>query len=510
MTTSGGATLRIGDRRIPVILPSLRDPRLHTAAVIISIHILGITVLGFHVSVPQILSAVIVSALIDVGLTLGATGSLVWPASGMLTGSGVALILRLTGMPAGDYWSWDGWYYFAGVAAVSVLTKYLIKHRGTHLFNPSNLGLVAAFLVLGRTVIEPLDFWWAPFGFWMALAYLIIVVGGVLITRRLRLFALAMSFWASLAAGLGILAASGHCFTASWSLTPVCDGQFWWVVMTSPEILIFMFFMITDPKTIPRSPASRIAFGLVLGVLCAILMAPQTIEFGAKVALLSGLVILSPLRFVFDRVFEPGVGAVPDELGRVPAFWRGAVTGSLVVLLATAVVLAGVPARRPALAASVEAAVPVVPTGTALPEVSVDPEVETLNGDVDPDVLALALAEDLGIEGEAVKRVDGSLLISADGGLRLVEMQQRVDDAIATNHRTVDEYRFDSLHLVVADDQDTQSGALGLVGSGTVDHVTYDPDGSESARSSSSFDSTFVLAQVGGERWLIVDVVPTA
>ena len=48
------------------------------------------------------------------------------------------------------------------VAGVSLLTKYVIRYRGSHLFNPSNIGLVAAFLVLGSTRVEPLDFWWSP------------------------------------------------------------------------------------------------------------------------------------------------------------------------------------------------------------------------------------------------------------------------------------------------------------------------------------------------------------
>ena len=32
-----------------------------------------------------------------------------WPASAMLTGSGVALILRVVGTPAGDPWSTNAW-----------------------------------------------------------------------------------------------------------------------------------------------------------------------------------------------------------------------------------------------------------------------------------------------------------------------------------------------------------------------------------------------------------------
>ena len=40
--------------------------------------------------------------------------------------------------------------------------------------------------------------------------------------------------------------------TARWHLGPITGGYFWWVLVTSPEILVFLFFMITDPKTIPK------------------------------------------------------------------------------------------------------------------------------------------------------------------------------------------------------------------------------------------------------------------
>ncbi len=219
-------TVRLGRNRYPLVLPTIRDPRLHLAAVIISIHVLGQTVLGFRVSVVQILVAILTCAVIEVTWTFISTRSLVWPASAMLTGSGVALIFRVLGTENGDYWSWHGWYLFAIVAGLSLLTKYVIKYRGSHVFNPSNVGLVAAFVVLGSTRVEPLDFWWAPLGVWMVAAYLIIVVGGVLITRRLHLLAMSVAFWISLAVGIGVVAASGHCMTARWAFAPVCGSQF--------------------------------------------------------------------------------------------------------------------------------------------------------------------------------------------------------------------------------------------------------------------------------------------
>ena len=208
-------TLTLGESTYPLILPNVRDPRLHVAAVIITIHILGQAVLGFRVSIPQILAAILTCAVIEVALTFRKSRAIVWPASAMLTGSGVALILRVVGTPLDQPWSTYGWYVFAGVAGLSLLSKYVITYRGSHVFNPSNIGLVVAFIVLGSTRVEPLDFWWFPLGVWMLAAYAVITTGGLLITRRLHLLGLAATFWVALTIGIGILAASGHCMVAN-------------------------------------------------------------------------------------------------------------------------------------------------------------------------------------------------------------------------------------------------------------------------------------------------------
>ena len=100
-----GRTLTLGGSSYPLILPSIRDPRLHVAAVIITIHVLGQVGLHFQVSVPQILAAILTCAIIEVALTFRQTRSFVWPASAMLTGSGVALILRVVGTPPDDPWN---------------------------------------------------------------------------------------------------------------------------------------------------------------------------------------------------------------------------------------------------------------------------------------------------------------------------------------------------------------------------------------------------------------------
>ena len=89
----------------PLVLPSIRDPRLHVAAVIITIHVLGQVGLHFEVTVPQILAAIVTCAILEIALTFRQTRAFVWPASAMLTGSGVALILRVVGTPADQPWT---------------------------------------------------------------------------------------------------------------------------------------------------------------------------------------------------------------------------------------------------------------------------------------------------------------------------------------------------------------------------------------------------------------------
>ncbi len=94
VVAADGRRLRIGSTSVPVVLPQIGDPRLQIAAVILSLHVLGQVALGFRVSVPQIAAAILSCAIVEAGITFARERRLVWPASAMLTGSGVALILR--------------------------------------------------------------------------------------------------------------------------------------------------------------------------------------------------------------------------------------------------------------------------------------------------------------------------------------------------------------------------------------------------------------------------------
>ena len=348
-----GPTFTIRGTPYPVLLPTLRDPRLHLAATIISLQVIGQIGFHFEVSIAQILLAIGTCAVLEVAIAMRAQRVILWPASAMLTGNGVAFVLRVPGTAHGDWWSLRGWWIFVGTAAISLLSKHVVRWRGEHIFNPSNIGLVVCFLALGRNRAAPLDFWWGPTSVWLALALAVIVLGGFAILWRLKLLRVAIGFWVSFAAAIGVLALAGHTMTARWHLGPISGFHLWWVLVTSPEVLVFLFFMITDPKTAPRSPTGRLAYAVSLGLLAGVLIAPTTSEFAAKVALLAALALVC--------LALPLLRLVPVPLDRRVVL---GVASATVAVAAAAIVIGNAPAVANASRA--------VPAG-ALPPITILP-----------------------------------------------------------------------------------------------------------------------------------------
>jgi Na+-translocating ferredoxin:NAD+ oxidoreductase RnfD subunit len=358
----GGLTLEIRGRPYPVLLPRLSDPRLHLAAVITSLQVLGQVAFDFRLSIAQILLSLVTCAVLEVGIALGRQHVILWPASALLTGNGVAFILRVPGTEHGDWWSLRGWWIFVATAAVSLLSKHLIQWRGGHIFNPSNFGLVLCFLALGSARAEPLDFWWGPMSPWLGLAFAIIIAGGLLILSRLRLLWIAVGFWLAFAAGIGVLAASGHEMTARWHLGPITGAHFWWVLLTSPEVLVFLFFMITDPKTAPRGATARVVYAVSVGLLAALLIAPMSTEYASKVALLCALALVCAAR--------PLLEALPLQGLRLSRARLALVAGIALAIYTVGLVAAGIPAHTSG--ASAARATGALPPISILPSKGVD------------------------------------------------------------------------------------------------------------------------------------------
>src|ERR1700682_4223143 len=320
---AGPRRLRIRGRDYKVLLPSIRDPRLHVAAVLLTLQALGQTVLGFRLSVAQILACLVAGALIEFVVAFFKDKAIMWPASGLLTGNSTAFILRVPGTLHGQWWSTHGIWIFVGVVALGMATKYLIRWRGRHIFNPSNVALVLAFVVLGPSRTEPLDLWWVPMGPWMIVTYAILIVGGLLIAWELRLLGLVLGFMIAFAlfTALALAPVPDHCMVASWHVTPMCGRDLWQGLVTSPELLIFAFFMVPDPRTVPESPLARAVFGVIVAALAVLLLGPTSLEFWTKTAILASLVIACAARFAlvaFLAPFEAGVRSAAGffRLGR--------------------------------------------------------------------------------------------------------------------------------------------------------------------------------------------------
>jgi hypothetical protein len=230
----------------------------------------------------------------------------------------------------------------------------------------------------------------------------------------------------------------------------------------------------------------------------------------------------SPLRWAFDRIWarEAAEGSGTAQLitrltpsGRpVLTFTKGLALGSLSVLVAIGIVVAGAPARDSAAASGTgPVSLPVDLDVAGLPVVTIDDSTDQLDISIDENVagdLAVMLAENLALEAEAIRTADAELLSFADGGERVTEIQARIDDAITSGKRVADHYQLESLLLRLADESEGQaSAALAFDAEGIVSTVTYDANGREVNSSSRSFATTFVLRQMAGDRWLIVTEV---
>ncbi|MHB8718283.1 MAG: RnfABCDGE type electron transport complex subunit D [Candidatus Dormibacteria bacterium] len=305
-----GPILIIGGRRVRVVKPTLKDVRLRLAAVIISLQVLGQTVLGFKVSVAQILVTLGVSALLETAVLVWRDGLLAWPASAMLTGNSVAFILRTTGTGHGDWWSLNGIQWFIVAAVLSLGSKYLIRVRGRHVFNPSNVGLVGVLLVGGVGTVFPQYLWWGSLGPAVGLALAVILVGALWVLRPVGMLGMALAFWTVLAALVGVLAAASRCMVAAWHPGAICGGSYWVDICTSPEVLVFVFFMMSDPMTAPRSRRARLVYGAATAVLAAALLSFQPAEFGVKLAILSSLTVTCAAVPVFNRLW-PAASPLP-------------------------------------------------------------------------------------------------------------------------------------------------------------------------------------------------------
>ena len=166
-------------------------------------------------------------------------------------------------------------------ATLAISGKFVLRGNGKHIFNPANLGLIGALVLLPGT--------WASPGQWgNALAAAVWFVAlGALVTQRARRADIA---WIFLSAWLGMVALRVAWLGQSWSV--------WWHQLGNGALLLFAFFMISDPMTIPNRASTRAGYAIVVA---AIAFAWQFAWFEPN-ALPWALFLATPLVPLLDRL----------------------------------------------------------------------------------------------------------------------------------------------------------------------------------------------------------------
>jgi enediyne biosynthesis protein E5 len=169
-----------------------------------------------------------IATAIAVEIVLARVFSGTWPhlASSYISGISVGMLVRSPAI----------WPY-ALCSAISITSKYVLRVDGRHIWNPSNFGIVA-MLVLAADTVASLSVQWGN----NLLPMVVVWCFGSVIIHSLGRFHIPLTYVASFVALAFVRSVlTGHPFLSE--VAPI----------TGPMYQLYIFFMITDPKTTVRS-----------------------------------------------------------------------------------------------------------------------------------------------------------------------------------------------------------------------------------------------------------------
>ena len=213
------------------------DPRIYQITALAGLLIYGMGWLDFEIGAAQ------------AALTLGGVLLTQWacsrlgkaerfdPRSALISGLSLCLLLRTNSLALA-----------AAGAVITIAGKFTLRWRGKHLFNPTNFGLVAMMLATNGAV-------WVSPGQWGNVAFfgfLMVCAGGLVVMRAARsdVTLAFLGFYLALMFGRSL-----------WLGEPMAIPLH---RLQSGALLLFAFFMISDPKTTPDSRAGRIVFAALV------------------------------------------------------------------------------------------------------------------------------------------------------------------------------------------------------------------------------------------------------
>jgi Na+-transporting NADH:ubiquinone oxidoreductase subunit NqrB len=235
--------------------------------------IYGVHFLSWDAEITRYITITAACVLTQIGFSLYHKKSLSSIKSALISALGLCLLLKTNAL-------WVG----ALAGFVAIASKFLIRYKGKHVFNPANLAIIVCVSLTGEA--------WVSIGQWgtNTVQVYFFLAAALLVLLKVGRIDTSLGF---------LLAFAGLEFIRSvlyldWELDNFTH------YLSNGTLLLFAFFMITDPITTPNHPRARILWSILVGVVAFIL----TRWLQLYSAPIWALIVMSPLTPVFDKIWS--------------------------------------------------------------------------------------------------------------------------------------------------------------------------------------------------------------
>ena len=214
------------------------DPRYTQIAILLCLVGLGATLFQVNITFSQLSLSVITALLSQYGFSLAYEKSFDWR-SPLITGLSLSLLLRMND---------PLWAVIAAFIAIS--SKFILRAPQRHIVNPANFAIVVLLLCGAEIWVSPGQ--WGS-GWVMGLFLVVLGVSVLTQTRQWDIAFVFLVFYAVLLLARALYLNDGFAI-------PLHQLQ-------SGALLIFAFFMLSDPKTIPANILGRSVFAALVALI---------------------------------------------------------------------------------------------------------------------------------------------------------------------------------------------------------------------------------------------------
>lgn len=270
----------------------LRDPRIFQIAALVSLLAFGLFQRAFEIA-PAQFAAVVVAALAAQWLGSYINAIRFEAKSALITSLSLTLLLRA-----------DAMWPLMAAAAIAIGSKFMARLYGKHVFNPANIGIVAVVLLT--------DAAWTTPGQWGTATWLAALIAGAgfFVAHRAARLDVPLLFLCAYAALLFA--------RALWLGDPLAIPM---LRLENGALILFAFFMISDPKTTPDGARARAVFAVANAGLAYLLQYHFYLNDGLFYAL-ALTTLVRPLIEIIDPAPHYQWGDAPPKLGRFAPFAR--------------------------------------------------------------------------------------------------------------------------------------------------------------------------------------------